>query len=155
MIVVADAGPLRYLIVIGRVELIVRLYGQIVVPPGVLLELRHASAPEEVRRWADDLPNWVSIREALKPRDDLRLGSGESAAISLLLEVGGLLASDDRDAVELARRLGLRAIGTLGILIEAHREGWDDIETALAALSTTNFRVSEDVLRLVRQRARR
>jgi predicted nucleic acid-binding protein len=42
MIVIADASPLRYIVLIQEVHLLPILYGTIVLPPGVLSELTHS-----------------------------------------------------------------------------------------------------------------
>lgn len=39
MIVVADSGPLHYLILLDQTELLPRFYGQVIVPEAVLREL--------------------------------------------------------------------------------------------------------------------
>ena len=39
MIVVADATPLRYLVLIGEVEVLAVLYGDVLIPPAVVEEL--------------------------------------------------------------------------------------------------------------------
>jgi predicted nucleic acid-binding protein len=52
MVVISDTTPLNYLIQIGSVEIIQRLYSNVVVPGSVLRELRHAKAPSRVREWA-------------------------------------------------------------------------------------------------------
>ena len=45
MIVVADSGPLHYLILLEQVDLLRRFYGQVVVPEAVASELSNAAAP--------------------------------------------------------------------------------------------------------------
>lgn len=49
MIVVADSGPLHYLILLEHTELLQRLYGQVLVPEPVAKELSAARAPAAVR----------------------------------------------------------------------------------------------------------
>ena len=49
MIVVADTTPLRYLVVIGREQLLPALYGRVLIPPAVAEELDHESTPDVVR----------------------------------------------------------------------------------------------------------
>jgi predicted nucleic acid-binding protein len=49
MIVVADCGPLHYLILLEHVDLLRRFYGQVVVPEAVAGELSNAGTPEGVR----------------------------------------------------------------------------------------------------------
>lgn len=59
MIVVADASPLNYLIQIGSVWILPKIYDQIVVPHGVIEELEREDAPVEVRNWVTRLPSWI------------------------------------------------------------------------------------------------
>jgi predicted nucleic acid-binding protein len=47
---------------------------------------------------------------------------------------------DERVGVGVARRNGLRATGTLGILDEAVRQGWLDLAIAIEKLRATTFR---------------
>ncbi len=49
---------------------------------------------------------------------------GEAEAITLALEVGAdILLVDDRDAIDLAKKLGLQVMGTLGVLALARYKG--------------------------------
>jgi predicted nucleic acid-binding protein len=48
MIVVADASPICYLILIGEVELVPKLFGRVFVPQAVVAELLAAGAPAGV-----------------------------------------------------------------------------------------------------------
>ena len=41
MVVIADTSPLNYLILIGHVDVLKELYGEVVIPRAVLVELRH------------------------------------------------------------------------------------------------------------------
>jgi predicted nucleic acid-binding protein len=86
MIVVADSGPLHYLILLEQIELLRRFYGQVLVPEPVASELSVAGAPAVVREWITKLPTWVDVRpvtpDALSMiTEDLDLG--ERAAIAL------------------------------------------------------------------------
>jgi predicted nucleic acid-binding protein len=36
MVVVADTSPINYLVLIGQIDLLIRLYTRILIPPGVL-----------------------------------------------------------------------------------------------------------------------
>jgi len=51
MIVVADSGPLHYLILLGHVGLLQRFYGGVAVPEAVAAELVARGAPDAVRAW--------------------------------------------------------------------------------------------------------
>lgn len=61
-VVVADSSPLNYLVLIKSIDLLHRLYGGIVGPEQVILELTDPAAPDEVRTWTRKLPSWVDVR---------------------------------------------------------------------------------------------
>jgi predicted nucleic acid-binding protein len=56
MIVVADASPLHYLALIGQIDVLPILYGQVLIPPAVVVELSNPHTPPVVRQWAESLP---------------------------------------------------------------------------------------------------
>ena len=58
MIVVADSGPLHYLILLEHADLLRRFYNQVVVPEAVANELLIAGAPAVVREWIAAPPSW-------------------------------------------------------------------------------------------------
>jgi len=62
MRLVADAGPLHYLVLTGDIELLPRLFAKILTPERVRDELAHAQAPEAVRAWIVLPPQWLEIR---------------------------------------------------------------------------------------------
>jgi predicted nucleic acid-binding protein len=62
MIVVADSGPLHYLILLEHVDLLRRFYGQVVVPEAVASELSNAAAPGVVSEWIAAPPSWLEVR---------------------------------------------------------------------------------------------
>jgi predicted nucleic acid-binding protein len=64
MIVVADTSPINYLILIGHVEVLPLLYGQIFIPHAVHDELLDGNAPTVVRAWAKNPPQWLQFLSA-------------------------------------------------------------------------------------------
>ena len=140
-IVVADTGPLRYLILIGQIDVLPRLFGAVAVPASVAGELRHPGAPVAVRMWATTPPPWLSVHDdPAIPLSLLELDSGEGAAIALAHALGaGLLLLDDRRGALAARQDGLRVTGTVGVLIDAARQQLLELDVAFAALRATNF----------------
>jgi predicted nucleic acid-binding protein len=46
MTVIADTSPINYLIWIGEIAVLQRLYGRVLIPPSVCDELKRAPAPE-------------------------------------------------------------------------------------------------------------
>jgi predicted nucleic acid-binding protein len=51
-VVVSDTTPLHYLILAGRESILQKLYGNVLIPPAVLTEFSHASAPVQTSNWA-------------------------------------------------------------------------------------------------------
>jgi hypothetical protein len=56
MIVIADTSPLNYLILLRKAEVLSAIYGRVLAPKAVLLELLHPEAPEMVRAWSATPP---------------------------------------------------------------------------------------------------
>jgi predicted nucleic acid-binding protein len=142
-VVVADTGPLHYLLLVDQIELLPDLFGRVTVPPRVRAELRHPGAPRPVRRWAASPPAWLTVVPASAPDDPVfrKLDDGEADAIALALALGAdLVLMDDRAGVAAARAKGLNVIGTLGVLDLAAGRQRIDIADVVTRLKATNFR---------------
>ena len=142
MIVIADATPLNYLILIDQAELLPRLFDRILIPPAVFEELQHQETPDVVRRWIAGPPSWLQV-QALRSVLDPALGfldAGEREAIALAEELqADQLLLDDADARREAARRNLPFIGTLGVLREAARRELLDLRVVLVQLQETSF----------------
>jgi len=121
-LVVSDTSPIRALAHLNQLGLLTRLFGQVLVPPAVELEL--ASPPA-------GLPK-VNVRtlpglEVRAPQSRQRvlefmqtLDPGESEALALAIEVhADALLIDEAAGRAAAQEVGLRPIGVLGILLRA------------------------------------
>ena len=153
MIVVADSGPLHYLILLGQTELLPRLYGQVIVPEAVFKELTSGTTPQPVREWLSKPPSWLRVQAVPFSQlelvaDDLDLGEREAIALAHLLRADLLLIDEISGRAE-ARRRNLRVTGTLGILRIAAENEWIDVPQVLARLRDTNFYVNEDLIRSI------
>ncbi len=84
-VVVADTSPLNYLILLHAIDVLRQLYGIVVVPRQVIVELADPAAPDAVRTWASDLPSWIDVRDAVVGDGEMEhLDLGERAAILLV-----------------------------------------------------------------------
>jgi predicted nucleic acid-binding protein len=140
--VIADAGPLHYLVLIGHIDVLPRLFGAVAVPATVIGELRHTNAPAAVRAWADAPPPWLAVYPdpAALAAELRRLDPGELAAIALAQMLGAaLLLIDDRAGTAAARGLRLEAVGKVGLLTRAAGARLLDLPAAVVALRATNF----------------
>jgi predicted nucleic acid-binding protein len=150
-LVVADTGPLNYLVLIEAVDLLPKLFEQILVPQAVIDELAHPDAPILVRTFVARAPSWLDVRPNPPPRDDdtndATLDDGERAAIALATSIGAdLILMDDRAGITVAHRRGLTVTGTLGVLDLAARRGLVDLESAFVKLKATNFRYPPEIM---------
>jgi hypothetical protein len=56
--VVADTGPLHYLVLIGEIEILPHLFGDVAIPQVVRDELDRPTTPTSVRSWIGSPPPW-------------------------------------------------------------------------------------------------
>ena len=143
-VIIADTSCLIILNKIGELDLLKRLFTQVIITPKIAEEYRH------------DLPAWVTIaspnEKSYRAIAEI-LDEGEASAIALALESGNSrLILDDIRARRYAKRLNLSVTGTLGIIALAQKEGI--ISSALdlvEKIQKTNFRLSERVLERIKQ----
>lgn len=149
MIIVADTSPLNYLIQIGHIDILERIYGRILIPHAVHDELLAPEAPTAVRQWAQHPPHWLELVSPSRASNDLLslLDAGEAEAISLAEEMqSGWLLIDERAGAREAFRRGIQTIGTLGIQRAAHYAGWLDLRVSVHQLQAVGFRASASLI---------
>jgi predicted nucleic acid-binding protein len=148
MIVVADTSPLNYLIRLGHPDVFQKIYGRVLVPHAVLIEMQHPEAPSEVLAWASAPPVWIEERQVQQIAGSLaaELGAGEREAISLALEVDAdVLLIDERAGRQEAEARHIEVAGTLAVLLQASLRGYFDFPEALKQLRRYGFRASQAV----------
>jgi predicted nucleic acid-binding protein len=150
MIVVADSGPLHYLILLDHADLLHRFYGEVVVPEAVAIELSMPSAPVVVRDWMSRAPSWLSVvpveSDALQAvTDDLDLGERAAIALAGTMHADLLLIDEAAGRAE-AKRRSLRVTGTLGVLRAAAERGLVTVPELIVRLKATNFYTDEALL---------
>jgi predicted nucleic acid-binding protein len=120
---VVNASPLISLSKIGRVDLLLKPGRSLIVPEAVREEVLRGGEDDPARRWLEAGVD-VNVRTAtVDPQVGAwSLGAGESAVLSLSMELGALAMLDDREARAAARTLGVRCSGTLGIVVQAARD---------------------------------
>jgi predicted nucleic acid-binding protein len=103
MIIIADTGPIHYLILIDEIEVLGTLAGRVIVPQAVFQELQAVGAPEQVRRWIGSQPDWIEVKQAntslFTPQKKIGLGETEAIALAIELKADALLI-DDGDAIK-------------------------------------------------------
>ncbi len=158
ILIVADTGPVNYLIQIGSIGLLARLAERTVLPASVHAELLHRAAPEAVRAWAGALPPWVEIRKATQAIEADDVSEADREAIALAKELGAaILLMDDREGRRCAAAQGVPTMGTVGILEVAAARNLVSLPVALETLRGTSCFLTEDLIEnaLARDAARR
>lgn len=115
-LVISDASPLIALVDIGELELLRKLYQRVTITDIVRDEI-HA-----------ELPEWIEVSTGYDPKQfqilKLELDPGEASAIALALEnPKSRIILDESKGRSVAKRLGLKVTGTVGIIIRAKEEG--------------------------------
>lgn len=140
--VVADTSPLVAFHQIGQLQLLERLFGEILVPPAVAREAAPSlpKPPAWIRTVAPTQPIGSEILRA-------SLGPGESEALSLAMELrADIVILDDRQARRLAAGLGLHVAGTGGILLRAKQAGFiPAVRPLLEQLLVFDFHLSQAI----------
>jgi predicted nucleic acid-binding protein len=149
--VVADTGPLNYLVQIDAIDVLPKLFDRIIIPTSVHEELAHRRAPAAVRAWVARSPTWLAVRpeDGRDWNDPLwhALDEGERAVIALASRIGAeLILMDDRAGVAFARGRGFAVTGTVGTLDLAARQGFIDLAEAFTRLKATSFHYRQGLL---------
>lgn len=98
-LVIADTGPINYLILIGHINVLPALFQKVILPVAVQDELKNRKAPPLVRQWIVDPPPWTEVRTAHHTHDPAMetLDAGEEEAIALAVELhADMILMDDR-----------------------------------------------------------
>ena len=128
MIVVSDTTPLISLLKINRLDLLERLFGKVFIPDAVFHEL---TVDERFQLEADQIKKkkFIEVKSINHPESAsilkraTGLDQGESEAIVLTDELkADLLLMDEAKGRNVSAQMGLRIMGTIGILIAAYEE---------------------------------
>lgn len=145
---VINASPIITLAKAGYLNLLERQNERAVVPAEVVEEVLAGPAADPARLAIE--AGWGErIAPAVVPPNILEwgLGRGESAVLALAARDHATAVLDDAQARRCARVLGVRLVGTLGVVIRAKQE-WRIASAAhvLRLLVAAGLRVDNDVI---------
>lgn len=136
-IVISDTSCLIILSKIELLDILPALFGEIWITEEIKKEI------------GETLPNWITVKktDAVQITKILALNvdEGEASAMALYLEQTGdaLLVIDERKGRLIAKDLGIKIIGTLGILVKAKQSGLiTNMQDVIDLLEQTDFRLS-------------
>jgi predicted nucleic acid-binding protein len=158
MLVVADATPLIALARIEHLDLLLTLFNKIIIPEAVYDEVVF-NAPNRPGAQAVKKAEWIEIRQVADKnrvsylRADLDSGEAEAIVLAEELSANWLLV-DEPKARLAAQLLGLRFIGTVGLLVLAKQQGYiAEVRPLLDALTSQNFYLSQRIYQAVLKQA--
>lgn len=142
--VVSNTGPLIALASIGQLDLLRALFGTVHIPLAVRDEIQDDVSVTALRNAAWLVVQAVQDALAVQLLTEA-LDAGESEALILAKELAAdRVLIDERAATRRARSIGLQAIGTLGVLLLAKRQGLiSALRPLLNDLRTAGFHMSD------------
>ena len=152
MIVVSDTTPLISLLKIDRIDLLEKLFGQVLIPQAVFEEL---TADERFKLEADQISSkQFIIVKAVQNSESASilkratgLDQGESEAIVLTDELNAdVLLMDEAKGRAVSSQMGLKIMGTIGILMAAYEEkalSADDVKWCIEGLQNAGRHISQ------------
>jgi predicted nucleic acid-binding protein len=151
---VVDTSPLIFLAKLDRLDLLRKGAEEILIPPAVLEEVR-AHADDAARIIEEALHSWLHVRAVRDHRmvevlmADLDFGEAEAIALAKELAADRVIM-DDLDGRRFARRIGVTAVGTLGLLLAARLRGEiESLRGEIERLRAGGFRVGEALIKAV------
>jgi predicted nucleic acid-binding protein len=143
--VVSNSSPLIALHHLDQLDLCATLFGTVLIPPAV----SHETFQTRSR------PGWIEEHALAQPLSALvlrgRLGVGEREAIALAAELNAdLLLLDDAAARRTAISIGLRVVGTFGILLQAkERQLLPSVKPLIDQLLAFGFHADDELVAAV------
>jgi predicted nucleic acid-binding protein len=147
MLVVADSSPLIVLTNIGHLDILPKLFDQVLIPPETASELAQSNRPIAVRGFIRSAPSWLSIKSPAKIHPIPSLQAGETAAIYLAQELrADLLLIDETRGRKAALDRNIPITGTIGVLERAADSQLLDLKDAFDRVKQTDFWISHELL---------
>lgn len=137
--IISDTSCLIILTNIGELELLHKVYGQIITTVEIATE------------YGEPLPEWIEIATVKDKYSqqilEIQIDKGESSAIALALEMpNSTIILDDYKARKIAEQLGITYTGTIGVIIKAKlKEIIPSIKPFLEKIKQTDFRLSAEI----------
>ncbi len=124
---------------IDRLDLLPQVFEVVFAPPTVAMEVQRKL-------------NWLRV-QSVKNKSVIatlktQMDEGEAETIALAMELDDIiLILDDKKARRVAQQIGLKVIGTVGMLLRAKTQGViPEIRPLLIALLQVDFRISNAIV---------
>ncbi len=151
---IADSGPLIVLYKTGLLYILKNLHQEVSIPEAVSQEL--ISKPEGKRMLKEN--PWIKPKQTKEGHavDILKifLDDGEAEAVTLARETKAILLIDEQKGRKIAKELGIRVRGTLGLLVEAKKRGIvKNIGVEIRAMRSKGYYLDDELIKIVLEKA--
>ena len=148
MVVICDSSPLVALALIDKLDLLDKLFAEVLVPKHVFAEINIPGKveAERINQWAKN--KVVEAKDKyLVQAFSMILDKGESEALSLYCEKkADFLLIDEKKGRKIAMYNGMKVIGTLGVLILSKQKGFlSELRPLLNVLQGSSIRISAEL----------
>ena len=151
--VIVNTTPLIALCHVGQLELLKKIYGEIMIPQAVYREL--SKKKESIcKKQVDNALDWIHVEkienQMAKSMFKTQLHDGEVEVMILAKEKNAdIVVIDDANAKKHAKYLKLSVTGTLGVLIKAKRQGHiSELKPVIQEMIDKNIYISEKVMKI-------
>lgn len=158
MIVVSDTTPLITLLKVQHLDLLQTYFGEVQIPKAVFDELtcdeRFIAEAEQIRNC-----QFIHVKELSDDKSvnllcrATGLDLGESEAIVLTDEIKAeLLLMDEAKGRDVAKQMGLKIMGTIGLLMASYQSGIisaDEIRKCIDIIRSSGRHIGEKYLKLL------
>lgn len=149
-IVVCNSGPLVALAGIGHLDLLQKLYKEVLIPEAVYQEITHAITMLGAKQVKE--ATWLCRTQLSTPPDPLllgELGHGEAEVISLALgKKADRVLIDERKGRRIAELVyHLNVTGTGGILLRAKKNGYiETVRPLILAMRQNGYHLGDNLI---------
>lgn len=146
-VIIADSSSLIALSNINELQILQKLYKQIIITPQIKNE------------FGESLPDWIIVEEVKDKMVmsvlELELDKGEASAIALAIEKeNSLLIIDEKKGRKMAKQMELKITGILGVMVKAKEIGLiEKVKPILNKLEKIEFRISTKLKEEILKRA--
>ena len=158
MIVVSDTTPLITLLKVQHLDLLQAYFGEVQIPKAVFDELtcdeRFIAEAEQIRN-----SSFIHVKELADDKSvnllcrATGLDLGESEAIVLTDEIKAeLLLMDEAKGRDVAKQMGLKIMGTIGLLMASYQSGIisaEEIRKCIDIIKSSGRYIGEKYLKLL------
>lgn len=148
MIIVADASPLISFAILNKLDVLDKLFKDILIPIAVYKEITKVNKKHsnKLKSFAENKTKKVKNKLAVELlQKDLDLGESEAIVLAKENNISDILM-DEYKGRKIAKDNGLHPIGTLGVLIQAKKKKLiKKVKPEIDTLIENHIRISDDL----------